>query len=739
MNDASSDGSSDGSASSDASSSEDEPPEPRAEPEVKVEPEKGMKWNLSVFLPLEGLQKSPSEPLSHEPVETARNEENDEEEDGEIQTPPSDQYQNENSNSSIPDNKSDVSQEALEDHSMPPPARVKSPSNSSDKTLDTDVHTVLDLIMNKFPTVQPISSISDSDDNIDSIITGTERPKKKRRKKCPRSEVDGGGNSSSDESSRFSEKSRRRSSLDEKKPIRGRPKNNSLSIPQPPQQQPQPPPHNGPQYDATNSSDTNSTNGTKKTHKSPRKEPQSRKTTATNRRRSISTKKSRETIPSSDGSSDENEPPKPPKLMKKEATMPVKKAPRKKPPKLSPAKIESPIASSSDSETEQRPKHSQYQSPAPRITTSSSENSDSDGSSRSSNEVNKNNNNNKKIGKNVSDKNKNDTLRKLFNVTKVSEGGKGGKGGAKGKGQVVVITPDEANQSQSKSNDSNASSSNCGLSVQNPKYLSPSSAFNTATPSVIVRIDLARIDFSRLQIPAEKLKNVPVIRTKSPAVPKVSKKRRRSSNHDEQDRWRHHNNSNSSNTKPYDQLSVSSSSSSSSSSAASTSDHQIENPAQRNASYTTNYTNDQLNNNIDHKAKDMNSFYHSPSSVDTKLPKIKRETNYQKQNFLKLPPNDFKNRIKQEPKQEEIDVAQDMRKRSSSMTNNSHNSFKEKKRKSRPDGTNDNSLPLPPTNHERLPCNGLANGDLTKQEVVKKVFFSYFESKSDEMEQAEKR
>lgn len=746
MNDASSE-SSDGSASSDGSSSEgeDEVQEPPPEVEVKVEPENSVKWNLSEFLP-GGIQKSPNEaPLSHEPVETVKMEEQGDEEDGEIQRTPSDHYQNENSNSSIPDNKSDVSQEA-DELSMPPPAKVKSPSKTPDKT--PDINTVLVYIKN-LQKIRPISSISDSDDNVDNVTSGNERPKKpkKRPKKRPRPEVDGGNNSSSDESSRFSE-SRRRSSMDEKKPVRGRPKNNSLSL--------QPPPIAMPPYDVTNtSSDTNSTNGTKKTHKSPRKEPKSRKATTSRRRQSISHKKSRETIPSSDGSSDENQskvqiqkPPKPSPVKSKEPSnhqKAVKKPSKKK--QKPPEKIESPIASSSDSEQEHRQKHSHYQSPVPPMSSSSNEHSDSDRSSRSGHGA-----KNKKIEKNVSDKNKNDTLRRLFNMTKVGEGGKGGKGGAKGKGQVVVITPDDA-QNQSKSNDSNASS-NGAISVQNPKYLSPSSAFNITAPlSLIVRIDLSRIDLSRLQIPAEKLKNT-VIRTKSPAVPIEQqqpqpqpklKKRRRSSVQDEQDRWRHHPNSNNNSSKNFDQLSVSSSSSSSS---AASSEHQMENPAARMTAYTTNYTNDQLNNNVDHKTKDMNSFYHSPSSVDTKLPKIKRETNaYMKQFTVsssnlskdpKMPSNDFKNKIKQEVK-EEFDGAQEIRKRASSMTNSSH-TYKDKKRK-RPDGASDNSLPLPPTNHERLPKSGLVNGDSmpSSLEVVKKVYVSYFERTSDEIEKAEAR
>lgn len=682
-----------------------------------------MKWNLSEFLP-GGVQKSPNEaPLSHEPIETVKMEEQDDEEEGEIQRTPSDQYQNDNSNSSIPD-KSDASQEA-DERSMPPPARVKSPADMPVKTPDTDIISVLSFMTN-LQTIQPISSISDSDDNVDNATSGTERPKKKRSRKRPRPEIDG-NDSSSDESSRFSE-SRRRSSIDEKKP-RGRPKSNSTLMQSIPVSLP---------YDATNSSDTNSTTGSKKTLKSPRKEPQNRKS-ATSRRRSTSMKKSRETIPSSDGSSDEKptqKPSKTPPTKKESANLkPAVKKPSKKKPK-SPVKIASPIASSSDSEHEHRPKHSPFHSPVAAITSSSSDHSDSDASSRSIPGV-----KGKKIEKFRSDKNKIDMVRRLFTVTKVSEGGKGGKGGAKGKGQVVVITPEDA-QNQSKSNDSVASS-NGALSVQNPKYLSPSSAFNTATPSVMVRIDLARIDLSRLQIPVEKLKNT-VIRTKSPAVPveqpRKSKKRRRSSNHDGQDRWRHH-----PNNKNFDQLSVSSSSSSSSSSSTGSTENLIENPANRIASYTTtNYTSDQLNNNIDHKSKDMNNFYHSPSSVDTKLPKIKRESNakqfHNSSKEGKFPSNDFNNKIKVEVKQENFDSSQqEMRKRSSSMNNNTSHVFKEKKRR-RPDGSCDNSLPLPPTNHERLPMSGLVNGDhASKSEIVKKVYVSYFERTSDEIEQAEAR
>lgn len=385
------------------------------------------------------------------------------------------------------------------------------------------------------------------------------------------------------------------------------------------------------------------------------------------------------TIPSSDGSSDEAaKPPKPTK------SKDLKKMTKKKP--KSPEKV---ATSDDESDNEQRPlKHSPYRQsqPVPAHMTSSSSSSDS--------EV---RNSSKKIEKNVSDKNKNDTLRKLFQP-KGSEGGKGGKGGAKGKGQVVVMTPEDA-QIQSKSSDSD-------------KF--------TSAAAIIVRIDLARIDLDKLSIHPEKLKNI-VIRTKSPAVPIVeppaarkSKKRQRSSNCDDQDRWR----------KPgFDQLSVSSSSSGSS--------ETMDNPAARvAASYTTNYTNDRLNNNItEHKTKD---FYHSPSSVDTKLPKIKKE---HRASPLKASTNDFSNKIKQEKVKQEDFEGTHMRARASSMTNNGSHSYKEKKRK-RMDGTGENSLPLPPTNHERLPM----NGDMMKKpEIVKKVYVSYFERTNDEIEQQEAR
>lgn len=646
--DGSSDSSSNESESASSSDGEDEAPEPQIPVvEVKVEPENNKRWNLSEFLP----GKSPNDaPLSHEPVEPKIMEEH---EDDDMQRTPSDHHYDENSNSSSVPEKSDESHEP-EDRQMPPPAKVKSPSKTpEDKTPDTDISSVLSFITN-LHNIQPISSISDSDDN-----GGSERPPKKKRpkKERPRLPKDiEAADSSSDESSRFSE-SRRRSSIDESK--RGRKSNFPVNP-----------------YDATNtSSDTNSPNGAKKTKKSPRKESQ-RKQPRTNRRRpSIS----RKTIPSSEGSSDEA--PKPAKVKD------PKKMPKKKP--KSPEKI---ATSDDESENERRPtKHSPFrQSPPvpPHMTSSSSEHSED---SESCGEV--KSSGSKKIEKIVSDKNKNDMVRKLFNVTKVaSEGGKGGKGGAKAKGQVVVITPEDV-QSQVKPSEE--------------KFIS-------AAP-VIVRIELSRIDLDLLSIPPEKLKNV--IRTKSPAVPIVEppppqrkpNKRKRS---DEQDRWR----------KPgFDQLSVSSSSSASS--------EIMDNPAAPRiaSAYTTNYTNDRLNNNIaEHKTKD---FYHSPSSVDTKLPKIKKE---HRASPLKTSTNDFRNIIKQETvKKEEFDGTQ-MRARASSLTNNS----RDYKKRKRMDGAGENSLPLPPTNHERLPMNGDV---MAKPEVVKKVYVSYFERTNDEIEQQEPR
>lgn len=711
VNDASSE-SSDGSASSESSSeSEDEIPEtlpPVPEVEAENAPPANEKWNLGRFLRV-GIQKSPNEnPLSHEPIDSVKLERPDEEEDGEIQGTPSDHYHNENSSSSIADIKSDVSHDT-EENTMPPPAK-KASHESSEKTPDADLNSVINFIKD-LQTIQPVSSISDLDED---VIVGSDKPKKKRPKKRlhPGNHIEV-THSSSDERSKFSD-SRRRSSIDEKKP-RGRPKNNSFSL-------------NPLEINNTNS-DTSSINGTKKSSKSPRKDPQNRKTSASStsrRRQSLSIKKSRETVPSTDDSSDEEA-----NTVRKLKPVPAKakdKLVMKKPSKKksrSPPKISSPIHSSSDSGTEKRKKHSSmYQVALPGRSSSSSAHSDSDVSCRSGA-----GNKNKKIEKIVSDKNKNDTLRKLFNVTKVatSEGGKGGKGGAKGKGQVVVITPEDAQNQSNKSNDSNASSTGAAC-MQNLKYMSPLSAFNTAQPSVIVRIDLSRLDLSRLPIPSEKLKHA-VIRTKATAIeqlPRKTKKRRRSSNQDDQDRWRHHTNS-----KNFDHLSVSSSSSSSSSTGPS-----INEDANARLSFSNNYNSDQLNNNVEHIPKDMNSFYHSPNSVDTKLQKIKREPYTNKtSNVIKVPSNDFKDKIKHEVKHEDSEEDQEVRKRSSSMTTSSE-SFKNKRK--RPDTQNDNSMPLPLTNHERIQSNSHSNGELQsiKLDVTKKNHSSNADL-SDQSKEAE--
>lgn len=598
VNDASSE-SSEGSGSSEGSSSEgeDEVQEPVIPvAEVKVEPESNLRWNLSEFLP----GKSPNDaPLSHEPVEPIKSPHEPEDED--MNRTPSDHHYD-NSNSSAPE-KSDV-----EDSPMPPP-KVKSPSHTpEDKTPDVDLSTALSFIKN-FENLQPISSISDSDDN-----GGSERPPKIKRIKKERPRLPkefGEADSSSDESSRFSE-SRRRSSIEEKKRVRK---------------------HSFP----VNPYDTNSdTSTSKKAKKSPRKESQARKPSKSRRRPSISQK----LIPSSDGSSDE-------------APSQPAPAPKVKEPKKT-------KRATTDDESD-NVKHSSYRQSPPAQPTITSNSSD-DGS-ESGGEV-----RDKKIEKNVSDRNKVEMMRKLFSAK--GEGGKGGKGGAKGKGQVVVIMPEDA-QNEPKSNDS-----------------------ENFEASVVVSIDLSRIDLSRLSIPPEKLKNT-VIRTKSPAVAINERKSKKRKNHDES--WR----------KPgYDHFSMSSSSS-----------ETMENlAANRTTHFTTNYNNDRLNNNI---AKD---FYHSPNSLDTKLPKIKKE---HRTSPVKPSTNDFKNKIKQEAmKQEEFDG-----------TNNSSLNYKEKKRK-RIDGTGENSSSLPPTNHERVTVNGDATA---KPEVVKKVYVSYFERTNDEIEQQEAR
>ena len=403
--------------------------------------------------------------------------------------------------------------------------------------------------------------------------------------------------------------------------------------------------------------------------------------------------------------------PPPAKIAKKQSKPPAKVTSKTKQPAMSNVNnvnsdesLNSASSSDSDGVNNHPSKHSKFYKPSPVVVPTHHTSSDGSGhsdfdddrASRSSDET-----KDKKIEKFKSDKNKSETLRKLFSSNK-GEGGKGGKGGAKGKGQVVIMTPEDA-QNQSKSNDSMASNSTDKMSNSpahlpviasvtasrakydihnnNGKYLSPSSAFNNASastmgpPSVKVCIDLTRIDLARIQIPDEKLSHAGIRTKRSPAISLVtsgpdpivveskasskSKKRRRSfsNNHheDSNERWRN-DEDRKSNRKSYDQLSVSSSSSSSSSSSASSSRVSLDRNVQNQQRATSNnfYTNnDRLNNNIDGKVngqgvKDFNDIlYNSPRSLDAKLSKIKHEPGTGGSGSSKS--LNFNNKIKLEP------------------------------------------------------------------------------------------
>lgn len=781
VNDPSSE-SSDNTATSE-SSSEEETTEVKPEPENQENDDNNElpKWNLRSFLPgpITGGPKSPNEvPILSETaagqtvnnINNKNNIEHDEDEGKDIhRSPISDNYRNENSNSPMTENKFVASQERESITMMAPPSKTKSPP---------DIESAFAFIRNlqQIQPIQPLSSLSDCDDKAeDSKSAGHDRHRKKPRSRKRSRPVENANNdSSSDEDdSKFSE-CRRRSVSTEEKIRRGRTNkkasNVTVSLPPPAAANITSQP-----YEATNtSSDTNSNNGTKKSvnQKSPKKEGRIRKASSKRRPSIPQIVKSKETISTSDVSSDDDdendqhsrksvrsshsvqsvtqvkpkgsitnhrhEPGRPSKSPAKKSSKIKQPESAKKPASDPSASSSSSPSSSSDSEDDCKPKPStaspvRNNEPARRHSSSSSHHSGTEDSSRSSTE----NIKNKKIEKIVSDKNT--VLLKLFNSTKANEGAKGGKGkgGAKGKGgQVVVIMPDDA-QNQSKLFDSmessNSPSNNSAKNVQsaNTKYLPPSSAVS----SVIVRIDLARIDLSRLHIPPEKPKN---IRTKSSAVPVVESqrpnKRRRSSQDDDNDKSRRREKSN----KNFDQMNATSSSSS---------DHQIENATSR-VSFPASYTNnDRLNNNVDHKSSNVKSFCHSPSSMDTKLTKIKRESNAFKNEFRthSASPmkegksgNDFKNKIKQENVKEELDGVQDFRKRTQSMTEN--NVFKDKKRKKVTENAVAERLQIPPTNHDRL-TTVLANGDAVnpKQEIVKKVFVSYFERNNDDVEQSETR
>lgn len=595
----------------------------------------GYKWNLKFFDP---IQKSPIEaPSSLEPVGSNAKEEIEDDEDGELNRTPSDDYPNTKSNSTIGEN--DKSDE--EDHSMPPPSRVRSTPDSLQRTPDTTILNSALQILNDPNIIRPLSSISDSDDASKNISQKTKkkRPRKQRTTKNTTADI-----TSSDES-------RERFSVEEKQITtvsRGRQQKKQMAVDVVALQE--------------------QTINAKHTKKSPKTK---------NRR---NTQISRPVL-STDSSSDDD-------------GTEVKKPPRKR--QKSPEKQQIPdstIQTSSDDDARVKNSHSLSRSPVevPRNRNNlPSYHSDSE-SNHSGTET-------------TVDRKKNNVLGKLFGSKSTSEGGKGGKGGkgAKGKGgQVVVITQEDVqNQSQKDT-----------VQNHNPKFTSPSSAFNSSSSSmnsiptnlsIRVSIPLIQIDLMRSGISDEKLKLAGYRPSKT-----VAKKHRKLST----DPWQ----------KNLDHMSESDSSS----------EQMMENPATRPTSYTTpNYNNDRLNNNVDHKSKDLNNFYptHSPISNvgDVKQPRIKAEATSKS--------DSRKEKLKQvmvkQEKQDEIESKP--RDRSSSMnsnSNHSHSSYKERKRKR----IDDNNSLLPPTNHERM-----QNGDLTpptstmlgssvKPEVLKKVYVSYFE------------
>ncbi|KAG5674484.1 hypothetical protein PVAND_004451 [Polypedilum vanderplanki] len=691
-------------------------------------------------------------------------------------------------------------------------AKQKSPKKSKSPIQAAEMKSALAFLETISKPIQVISSLSDSDEKGgESTQTGGSKNKRRGLKRSRPPQDAAADSSSSDEESRYSDSRRM---TDDKRNSR-LPKKSSSN-----QSLPPPPPavnNNNSNNPSTNTydvmhSDTSSNNGAKKSHKSSSSSSSRKESKSRSKKRDIPP--SKPLINSSDDSSDDDEDVPKQQQPKDRIFSPSKKnlsSPTKQQQKANstPTKstnssikkgsinkfhsierIATPIQSSpseSESEHSNPPNHSKYhQSPVPPPTSNSSDNSESDDSSNQ-----KVQGKSKKIEKSsISDKNKNFALKTLFQLKTTANNAEGlGKGGAKngGKkpiGQVVVVTPDEP-----KLNDSN---SNSGIQ-SHPKFSSPASAFNNestattiTTPSIMVRIDLARIDLSQLNIPHEKLKNT-VIRTKSPAVPLMtssantsasstksnllsadqqSRKKRRRSTHDDDDQQQQNDRNWKKNRKTFDQLSVSSTSSSSSNSSSSENHHQnrlqqqqshsqsMENSSNSRVSFPSNYNNDRLNNNnIDHKPpKDLNHCYHSPSSVDTKLSKIKREQQQQQQQAYSSK-NDFRtssaspmkdsksNDVKPKIKQEKGDdeSVQGIRNRSTSMTNgHSSNSYKEarKKKEKKVHETNCEIPLMPPTNHDRL-SSALVNGDLAPP-IIKRVFVSYFE-RNDGNEQAEMR
>jgi hypothetical protein len=736
--------------------------EPPEENEVK-------KWNLGSFFPpnISTEQKSPNEaPKSNESVTAVKNNHG---EDGELpsdedesnddsdeiqRTPPSEHnfnHLNENSNnSSIPDKFSDHEQ------SMPPPANRNDKREIPNKSNELK-NALLEMEKTFMLPIQPLSSLSDSDGKIE-IPTGGSPMKKKKSTKRTKPPVSVPGDSSSDEdNSQYppSSKSRRRKSLDNTK-IRGRPPKKSSSSNSLPAS-----------YDQQPISDS-ACNGAKKLptpqHKSPRG---SLKDAVIGKK----TKNvlSRETISSSDDSNKSDE--------EMEIRSPSKKAHQKsvtpRRPELSSKKQPAPTrssssASSSSSSSQSDSDHStkktfvshskpKIQSPVPisqsRPSSSlqhhlppaassvhrndSSDQSDSDDSRH---DVPKGK---VKEAKNQSgDKNKHILLGKLFAPRPVSnsEGlGKGGKnGGKKPIGQVVVVTE----ETPKLSNDINT---NCHVQNHHPKYstTSPTSAFSNnissastlaLNPSVMVRIDLSRLDLRSLGIPLEKLKAAGLL--KSPKVPEQAsnqrpkssdKKRRRSMAHDDEEELY----TSSKKHKQVDRLSVSSSTSNSSSSSTSSSDatnSRVSFPPM-----------DRLNNNnnIDHKPP--TSYTPSPNSDSKMTSKVKRESQH-----VSPMKSESKPKVKQE-KTEPDDSSQSRNRMPNSSSQQFHKDVKKlKKMKTSHDDNLSTSTTqvalVAPTNHDRL---GMVNGDtpvaiVAPSTIIKPVYVSYFERNND-AEQPEMR
>lgn len=772
------------------------------------------KWNLGSFLteqksPNEAPQSH--EPVKATKMEVDReegengtenesnssgSESNEESDDGEIKRTPSEHnFDHENSSSSLLLDKSPPPLIHERDSPMPPPSKDKSPKTSSIKCSVNDIESAFEFL--KTLPMQPLSSLSDSDEKMEvpqpNNASKKKRPAMKRSKAPPTEEL---SSSDEDNASQYStsSKARRRPSIDADK-RRGRPPKKNIST-QPNTYDQQPPPSdiscsNNNNITSNGAKKQSSTTPSSQSHKSPRisSSASAKDTTATSAaavvKKTKNSIKSKPTITSSDESSADEEDLQPkskvPKTNSNSSRIPtnhnssnnskkkheISKNPRhevKHPVRKVPSRSSSLSSTSSHSDSDHstnnnkfhqlqsspvpqsimtsRPSSSMQQRSLPPAAASvhrndSTDQSDSDDSSH---RVSKGKVKEVKKGNESGDKIKKMALGKLFSISTKPAGsnneglGKGGKnGGKKPIGQVVVVSE----ETQSKFNTSDH------VQSHHPKY--------AASPSIMVRIDLSRLDVTRLGIPMEKLKSAGLLKT--PQVPEpqqqpqkrpssINKRRRSSAHDDEEQNW------SSKKAKNVDRLSVSSSTSSSSSSSSSSSDALAAASSSR-----VSFPLDRLNN-IEHKplpsTSTKESFYHSPSSVDTKLTKIKRE---QKLASPQKESKDVKSKVKQEKSSELCVDTSGMRNRSHSMTNASsqpQQTYKDSKKKKLKTSHDENvngtsSTLIPPTNHDRISL--LVNGDLsnisaivpTTTTIVKRVFVSYFERNNDNAEQAEMR